>query len=205
MGKRKRRPSRATGNKHDSLRHPVTANAKVAQPVAKRSRKKSFKMLLGCICLVAFFLRLLNLLQTFELPTVVQLMGDARGYVDWAQQIASGEWYGTQTFYQAPLYPYMLAVLIKVFSADTFGLRFFQIILGTLSVGLLGLAGRHAFNRQGGGDRCCHVRPCIPRQFITTGSFKKRPWLPFYCACSWPSALTSTGRASKALRLSSPE
>ena len=150
MGKRKRRPSRATGNKHDSLRHPVRANAKVAQPVAKRSRKRSFKMLLGCICLVAFFLRLLNLLQTFELPTVVQLMGDARGYVDWAQQIASGEWYGTQTFYQAPLYPYMLAVLIKVFSADTFGLRFFQIILGTLSVGLLGLAGRHAFNRKVG-------------------------------------------------------
>jgi 4-amino-4-deoxy-L-arabinose transferase-like glycosyltransferase len=150
MGKRKRRPSRATGNKHDSLRHPVTANSKMAQPGAKRSRKRSFKMLLGSICLVAFFLRLLNLLQTFELPTVVQLMGDARGYVDWAKQIASGEWYGTQTFYQAPLYPYMLAVLIKGFSAGTFGLRFFQIILGTISVGLLGLAGRHVFNRQVG-------------------------------------------------------
>ena len=150
MGKRKRRPSRAAGNKHESRRRPVTANAKAAQPVANGSRKKSFKMLLGCICLVAFFLRLLNLLQTFELPTVVHLIGDARGYVDWAQEIASGEWYGTETFYQAPLYPYMLAVLIKVFSADTFGLRFFQIILGTLSVGLLGIAGRHAFNRNVG-------------------------------------------------------
>ena len=107
-------------------------------------------MLLGCICLVAFFLRLLNLLQTVELPTIVQLMGDARGYVDWAQRIAAGEWYGKQTFYQAPLYPYTLAVLIKGFSAGTFGLRFFQIILGTLSVGLLGIAGRHAFNRRVG-------------------------------------------------------
>ncbi len=107
-------------------------------------------MLLGCICLVAFFLRLLNLLQTVELPTIVQLMGDARGYVDWAQRIAAGEWYGKQTFYQAPLYPYTLAVLIKGFSAGTFGLRFFQIILGTLSVGLLGIAGRHAFNRHVG-------------------------------------------------------
>lgn len=107
-------------------------------------------MLLGCICLVAFFLRLLNLLQTVELPTVIQLMGDARGYVDWAQQIAAGNWYGKQTFYQAPLYPYTLAVLIKGFSAGTFGLRFFQIILGTISVALLGMAGRHAFNRQVG-------------------------------------------------------
>ena len=43
-----------------------------------------------------------------------------------------------------------LALLIKGLSAGTFGLRFFQIILGTLSVGLLGLAGRHVFNRQVG-------------------------------------------------------
>ncbi|MCH1439087.1 MAG: tetratricopeptide repeat protein [Rubripirellula sp.] len=142
MSKRKRRPSQATDNSH----HRET----VMQPVAITTRKKSFKMLLGSICLVAFFLRLLNLLQTFELPTVVQLMGDARGYVDWAEQIASGEWYGTQTFYQAPLYPYTLAVLIKGFSAGTFGLRFFQIILGTISVGLIGIAGRHAYNRQVG-------------------------------------------------------
>ena len=146
MSKRKRRPSEASGNRHESRRHPAT----VAQPVVITTRKKSFKMLLGSICLVAFFLRLLNLLQTFELPTVVQLMGDARGYVDWAEQIASGDWYGKQTFYQAPLYPYTLAVLIKGFSAGTFGLRFFQIILGTLSVGLLGIAGRHAFNRRVG-------------------------------------------------------
>ena len=148
MGKRKRRPSRATSDRNEL--HRPEAKPLAVPGVARKSLNQSFKMLLGIICLVAFFLRLLNVLQTFELPTVVQLMGDARGYVDWAEQIAAGDWYGTQTFYQAPLYPYMLAVLIKVFSADTFGLRFFQIILGTVSVGFLGLAGRHAFNRKVG-------------------------------------------------------
>jgi 4-amino-4-deoxy-L-arabinose transferase-like glycosyltransferase len=143
MGKRKRRPSKSIG---DTNRQQATE----PKPNTIAHRKYSFKMLLGWICLVAFFLRLMNLLQTVDLPTIIQLMGDARGYVDWAQQIAAGEWYGKQTFYQAPLYPYTLAVLIKIFSAGTFGLRFFQIILGTLSVGLLGIAGRHAFNRQVG-------------------------------------------------------
>jgi 4-amino-4-deoxy-L-arabinose transferase-like glycosyltransferase len=150
MDKRKTRPFQPTGKQQKARLQQATAHAEGAKPVVSTPRKDSFKMLLGSICLVAFFLRLLNLLQTFELPTIVQLMGDARGYVDWAQQIASGQWYGTQTFYQAPLYPYTLALLIKGLSAGTFGLRFFQIILGTLSVGLLGLAGRHVFNRRVG-------------------------------------------------------
>ena len=153
MGKRKRRPSKSIGDTAGRQKPQARLQTKEPTPTTVNTiadRKYSFKMLLGCICLVAFFLRLMNLLQTVELPTVVQLMGDARGYVDWGQQIAAGEWYGKQTFYQAPLYPYTLAVLIKGFSAGTFGLRFFQIILGTLSVALLGIAGRHAFNRRVG-------------------------------------------------------
>lgn len=110
-------------------------------------RRLTFGMLLGIICSVAFLLRLINILQTVALPTVVQLMGDSRGYIDWANRIAEGQWYGTETFYQAPLYPYFLAVLIKGLGCGVFGIRFFQVILGSVSVYLLGIAGRQLFGR----------------------------------------------------------
>ena len=150
MGKRKRRRSVPTRDTTETGRPREVASSVGDSASVSNQLKFTHGMLLGIICSVAFFLRLVNLLQTVELPTIVQLMGDARGYVDWAEQIAAGHWYGEETFYQAPLYPYTLAVLIKGFGSGVFGLRFFQILLGTLSVYLLGLAGRHAFNRRVG-------------------------------------------------------
>ena len=149
MGKRKRRRSKPTGKTTETRPREVVSSGGDAVSVSSQLKLTS-GMLLGIICSVAFFLRLLNLLQTVELPTIVQLMGDARGYFDWAQRIAAGPWYGEDTFYQAPLYPYTLAVLIKGLGFGVFGLRFFQILLGTLSVYLLGIAGRHTFNRRAG-------------------------------------------------------
>ncbi len=107
---------------------------------------KSFAMLLGAICSVALLLRLINVLQTVELPTVVQLLGDAKSYFNWATRIASGQWYGTETFYQAPLYPYTLAVLIKC-GSGVLGIRLVQAVLGAASVALLGLAAMRLFGR----------------------------------------------------------
>lgn len=102
-------------------------------------RRLSFTVLLSAICSVALFLRLINVLQTVELPTVVQLLGDAKSYFNWATRIAGGQWYGTETFYQAPLYPYTLAVLIKL-GSGVLGIRLFQVLLGTASVYLIGFA-----------------------------------------------------------------
>lgn len=103
-------------------------------------------MLLGAICSVALLLRLINVLQTVEMPTVVQLLGDAKGYFDWASRIAGGAWYGSETFYQAPLYPYVLAIEFKVFGESVLGPRLIQAILGTASVFLLGLTGKRIFD-----------------------------------------------------------
>ncbi len=46
---------------------------------------------------------------------MVRLLGDAKGYFDWGLRISEGNWYGSETFYQAPLYPYFLGVLFSVF------------------------------------------------------------------------------------------
>ncbi|MCH9033803.1 MAG: hypothetical protein IID42_04790 [Planctomycetes bacterium] len=42
------------------------------------------------------------------------LQGDAEAYYEWASRIISGEWLGGEGFYQAPLYPYSLAIIRSV-------------------------------------------------------------------------------------------
>ncbi|WP_235908715.1 tetratricopeptide repeat protein [Roseiconus nitratireducens] len=89
-------------------------------------------------------------MQTIEVPTLIRLLGDARGYFDWAVRISDGNWYGTETFYQAPLYPYFLAVLIKIFGPSVTGIRLVQMILGVAGVALIGLTGRKLFSEKVG-------------------------------------------------------
>ena len=55
---------------------------------------------------MALGLRLLHLWQMRGTPYFSTLMGDARGYDQWAQRLAAGDWIGSDVFYQAPLYPY---------------------------------------------------------------------------------------------------
>ncbi len=146
MTKRKSRSRRA--GKHAepvATGRPPARSGDQTGPSEFRKRP-SFLLLLSIIGSVAFLLRLINVLQTIETPTVVQLLGDAKGYYDWALRIAGGQWYGQETFYQAPLYPYTLAVLIKVFGSGVFGIRLFQTLLGTLSVVFLGVAAKRVFN-----------------------------------------------------------
>ena len=89
------------------------------------------------ICGLALLLRWLHVFQTSQFPTVIQPIGDSKGYLDWADQIAAGDWYGKVSFYQAPLYPYFLAVL-KAAGLGIQGIRLMQICLGTMGVALIG-------------------------------------------------------------------
>ena len=63
-------------------------------------------------------MRLLHLWQMRGTPFFSMLMGDARGYDQWAQRLAGGDWIGTDVFYQAPLYPYFLGVVYAVAGHD---------------------------------------------------------------------------------------
>nr|MDQ3421540.1 hypothetical protein [Acidobacteriota bacterium] len=52
---------------------------------------------------VAMAVRLLHVWAIHSTPFFDVLLGDARGYDAWAQRLASGDWVGTDVFYQAPL------------------------------------------------------------------------------------------------------
>jgi hypothetical protein len=61
-------------------------------------------------------------------------VGDAAGYYAWAQRIAGGEWIGEESFYQAPLYPYVLAFFNLITGGDLFLVRLLQHAIGVLGV-----------------------------------------------------------------------
>ncbi len=105
-----------------------------------------FEWAMLLLCFTALALRVIHLLQTAAVPTSHSLSGDALAYFEWAKRIAAGDWMGDQPFYQAPLYPYVLALLIKAFAADVVGVHFAQALVGATSVAFIGLAGRWMFS-----------------------------------------------------------
>jgi tetratricopeptide (TPR) repeat protein len=100
------------------------------------------------IFILAFLVRFIYLIQIesslpfFSAPIMDELRHDS-----WAQQIASGEWVGTEPFFRAPLYMYLLALTYKIFGHSFFLPRLLQMILGSLSCVLIFLIAKKLFNR----------------------------------------------------------
>ena len=104
----------------------------------------------GAITALAFALRLAYLLEAQALPLFHATVSDARSYWEWSDRIAAGDWLGDTVFYQAPLYPYFLALLKLAVGADLFRVRVIQMALGSLACGVLMLAGREFVSRRAG-------------------------------------------------------
>ena len=84
-------------------------------------------------------------LPYYRLPII-----DSAYYDAWAIRVANGEGYGPMPFYMAPLYPYMLALVYKVFQHNLTIVYFLQEMLGVLNVFLVYLLGRRLFGHVAG-------------------------------------------------------
>jgi tetratricopeptide (TPR) repeat protein len=104
----------------------------------------------GIVMLAALALRILYLLETADVVFVRQLVGDAVGYVAWAQRIAAGELVGSEPFYQAPAYPYCLAILLKLFDASVQSVRLAQCVGAAIAAGMLTIVATWLFDRRVG-------------------------------------------------------
>ena len=102
------------------------------------------------IFLIALAVRAMHLWQLQPSPFFDVLLGDSRGYDEWAQRIAAGDWLGTDVFYQAPLYPYFLGAIYATLGRDLLIVRVVQIVLGSAACVCLGLAGARLFSRRTG-------------------------------------------------------
>jgi 4-amino-4-deoxy-L-arabinose transferase-like glycosyltransferase len=105
-------------------------------------------LLLG-IFIGALLVRALYLWQLHEAPFFDLRTGDGNAYHNWASRIAAGDWIGQGVFYQAPLYPYFLAVIYKFFNDSTLIVRLIQALLGAVSCTVLASAGIALFGRRG--------------------------------------------------------
>lgn len=77
------------------------------------------------------------------------LLGDGAYFEAWAREIAAGDWLGREVFYQAPLYPYLLALLHRI-GAGVPEVRAVQAILGALACVLVADTARRLFDRRVG-------------------------------------------------------
>ncbi|MFQ5503851.1 MAG: tetratricopeptide repeat protein [Planctomycetota bacterium] len=112
----------------------------------EESRGEAKKLFLYLL-LPALLLRILNLTLCAPDPLVRFPFQDGLSYAKWALSISQGDWAGLTrpVFYQAPLYPYLLAVQLGV------GLGFFpwpqvfNLTAGTATVALVFLTARRLF------------------------------------------------------------
>ena len=100
---------------------------------------------------VAFVVRLVHVMQIRSAPFFSVLMGDSHGYDEWARRIGRGDWLGQEVFYQAPLYPYLLGSIYALAGRHLLLVRIVQIVIGSASCALLGLATARVVSRRAGG------------------------------------------------------
>src|SRR2546422_4498409 len=118
-------------------------------PVAKK-RHSNFAPAALVIFAVAFTLRIVHIWQMRNAPFFTLLVGDARGYDEWAQRIAGGDWIGRDVFYQAPLYPYFLASIYWIAGRSPTLVRIAQAVIGSCSCVLIAAAARRLFSARAG-------------------------------------------------------
>ena len=109
-----------------------------------------FALTASGVFLVALLVRLLYLWELRAADVSYILVGDGYVYHEWARKIARGNWIGDTVFYQAPLYPYLLALLHALFGPSLLIVRMIQALLGATACLFLALAGRSFFSSEVG-------------------------------------------------------
>src|SRR5262245_7753858 len=100
---------------------------------------------MAALGLLALALRLGYLFQVTTTSLVTPEELDPGFYYDWGRQIAAGDWRGTASFVQSPLYAYLLGVLMMFIGADVTRILVFQACVGTGTVLLTYVLGRRLF------------------------------------------------------------
>ena len=133
------------------MRHAAAvARSDASAPPRSQSSRWNDLAIFAAIAAIAFAVRYLYLLQARAVPLFNALLMDGQSYGEWSDRIVAGDWLGDRIFYQAPLYPYFLALVKLAFGRDLWTIRLVQIALGALSCGVLFLAGKEFFSRRVG-------------------------------------------------------
>ena len=97
---------------------------------------------------VALLLRLIHLLQLrHNDPLFLSPQMDSLYHHQWALAIAAGREFIADAFFRAPLYPYFLGLLYKLFGANLMVVRIIQALVGSAGCGLVYLLARQLLGK----------------------------------------------------------
>lgn len=151
---------------------------------------------------VALAIRLLHVWQIHDAPFASLRLGDAAAYDAWAREIVAGDWFGHGVFYQAPLYPYFLAVIYSVLGTSATTVRVCQAVVSAGSCALLAAAGARIFSHRAGIAAGLMLALYPPAIFLDTLLQKSVLDVFFVCLVLWCLAgLMQTSRRRTAAAL----
>ncbi len=133
-------PSPAAGHPHPRS-HPAAGGTPRMVTPGREARWLWF------VFLLALAVRLVYLWDVRDLPTLHHLVMDAERYDALARRILAGGWRPHEAFYQAPLYPYLLAATYAVSGGSLLAVRLGQALLGALTAVLAAVAAGRLGNR----------------------------------------------------------
>ena len=111
----------------------------------KRWRWRDYKTWAILVFGAAFIVRLIYLLQIRSNPFFSAPMVDELWHIRWATEILDKSFWGTEVYFRGPLYPYFLALLLKITGSSYFWVRLIQMIISSATVSLTYLLGRKFF------------------------------------------------------------
>ncbi len=100
------------------------------------------------IFVLAFAVRYAYLTQMRSSPLFDTPIMDAEYHDLWARAIVAGEDFTQGVFFRAPLYPYFLALVYRIFGYDYLILRLVQFLIGSVGCVLVYVVGKRIFNRR---------------------------------------------------------
>ncbi len=103
------------------------------------------RWILAAILLGALLLRVVYVLQSRANPYFAEPTMDAGYHLEWARALARGETFQPGPFFRAPLYPWFLGLLLRLFGGDLLAVRLVQALVGTGSIALAYCVARRAF------------------------------------------------------------
>lgn len=113
----------------------------------KSSFRKNLIWVIG-IFILAFAVRFIYLNQLKNSPLFDSPVMDAEYHDQWAQAIVAGEDFTGGVFFRAPLYPYFLALVYRIFGHDYLMVRVIQFLIGSFNCALIYLLGRRVFGNR---------------------------------------------------------
>jgi Flp pilus assembly protein TadD len=90
---------------------------------------------------LAFAVRAAYILEIRDLPFFAAPAVDAAAYLQQALTVAHGLWLAEDSFWQPPLYPYLLALGIAILGENHLALHLLQALLGAVNCGLIVMLG----------------------------------------------------------------